>query len=117
MEKKLIKNAQEIIDLLEPHYSSVEDLEYDLGIAFAYESDPSSFAADYQFGGIKWREEDPHDGEEVTFRVWRPRVDCMLPNSYPVLMVYYLENSSKFDRFCDMNVRIYEFVTLDDFRE
>ena len=115
MEKKLIKSVQEIIDLIEPFYSRTEDLEYDLGIEFAYESNRNAFRSDYSWFGSKRHEEDPYDGEEVTFKSWRKQVDSILPSSYPVLMVYYFEND--FDYFGKVDFRFFTFVTLDDFRE
>jgi len=115
MEKKLIKNAQEIIDLLEHVYSSVEDLEYDLGVTFAYEADHTCFSSDYRILGSKWREEDPYDGEEVTYKVWRREESCILPENYPVLMVYHFENT--FDYFGNVSIKFFEFVTLEDFNE
>lgn len=115
MEKKLIKSAQEIIDLIEPFYSCTEDLEYDLGIEFAYESNHSAFRSDYSLFGSKRHEEDPYDGEELTFQSWRKHADCILPSSYPVLIVYYFENT--FDYFGKIDIRFFDFVTLEDFNE
>lgn len=115
MEKKLIKSAQEIIDLLEPFYSNIQELENDLGIEFAYESNHSVFRSDYSLFGSKRHEEDPYEGEEVTFQSWRKHADCILPSSYPVLMVHMFDNT--FDRFGTVTIRIFDFVSLEDFNE
>lgn len=115
MEKKLIKNAQEIIDTLEPFYSCVEGLEYDLGIEFAYESNPNAFRSDYSLFGSKRHEEDPYDGEEVTSKSWRKTSNCILPSEYPVVLVYTMEND--FDYFGKVDIKIFDFVSLRDFYE
>jgi hypothetical protein len=111
MKKLLVTNPQQIVDLIFDACNSVEDCEYELGIDFAYESDPNVFKADFNF---PCKDEDPYEGEDVNQNVWRKREDCILPKTYPVLMVYYIEDG--FDRFGDVEIRLYEFVTLEDFK-
>lgn len=110
MDKVLITNPQQIVDILFDGTNSVEECEHELGIDFAYEADEKVFRADF-----KWpsKDDDPYDGEPVNQNVWRKREDCILPESYPVVMVYRIGND--FDRFGKVSFRMYEFVSLSDF--
>ncbi len=113
MKKLFVTNPQQIIDLIYDATNSVEDAEYELGIHFAYESDSTVFAADFKILGSRSHEDDPYDGEPINQNVWRRTEDCVLPETYPILMVYHIEDTS--DRFGKVSFRMYEFVTIDDF--
>lgn len=89
---------------------SVEDMEHELGIIFAdmngkYE--PTVFHRE--------DESEDFDYDEVNYSQYKVIEPGCLPEKYPCLIVHFFEKG--FDRFGNVEHRIFEYVYQDDFNQ
>lgn len=113
MNKRLVNSKDDIVKIV------VEEIDYEktetlLGIEFQ--------CIDC-YGGTHWLSE--YEEEEFQYEVdgdglkfsdaWRESKYCQIewPKTFPAVFVYYFEES--FDRFGDVSIAFFDWVTLKDF--
>lgn len=111
MNKTLIKSEKDYVNFFVDFVDNDIDMSFEaieslLGIEFAFED--GNFPNDI-FNDIEINED-----QDIDTGVYRKREDCLFPEHYPCVMVYHIEN--EWDRFGDVEFRMFEFVYLQDFK-
>jgi hypothetical protein len=102
MDKFLAASEQEVINFFKDKFSSIEDMEHDLGVTFADMN-----------GNYMDDDNDDFNYDEVNYSQYKVVESGALPEKYPCLIVHWFEKD--FDRFGSVEHRIFEYVYQDDF--
>ena len=102
MNKNLVNSEQQFIHFMKDQYSSIEDMELELGLSFADKN--GNFIDD---------EDCDYDCDEINYSQYKMVSPGLMPKHYPCLVVHWFEKG--FDRFGSVEHRIFEYVYQEDF--
>lgn len=106
MDKTLVNNQEEYMNIFHATDMSLDEIENILGIEFAF--------VDGKFRSNWMNDASIDEDQDLDLNNFKKHEDAVFPESYPCLVVHWIENN--FDRFGKVNFRMIEFVYPSDFK-